>query len=497
MDRTGYFVPICLALLLTAPAAGQHLPASEGRPPNVIIVFTDDQGYADVGVYGAEGFATPNLDRLAAKGMRFTDFYVASSVCSPSRAALLTGSYPQRVGIPRVLGPQSTRGLNPDEVTLAELLRGQGYATAAVGKWHLGDHPRFLPTNHGFDTYFGLPYSNDMSPDPANNPRERARRHPPLPLLRDTTIVEREPDQAALTRRYTEEALRFIEENRERPFFLYLAHSFPHVPLYASERFAGSSAQGDYGDVIQEIDWSVGEMLNRLDVLGLEEETLVVFTSDNGPWLVFGNHAGSAGPLREGKGTTFEGGQRVPMIARWPSRIPAGAVATEMVTAMDLLPTIASLAGAELPTDRAIDGHDIGPILFGQAGAESPYEAFFYFSGSELQAVRSGQWKLHVPHRYRSLQGGHAADDGVPGEYGQGQIGLALFNLERDIGETTNVADEQPEVVQRLLGLVAQGRRELGDSLAETQGAGVRAAGHVEQPWAEQVRAGRVDAGTE
>ena len=463
--------------------------AAGERPPNVIVIFTDDQGYQDVGVYGAEGYETPHLDELAREGMRFTDFHVAASACSPSRAALLTGSYPLRVGLPTVLGPQSRVGLNPDEVTVAELLKEQGYATAAIGKWHLGDHPKFLPTNHGFDSYFGLPYSNDMSPVTAHNPRERAKRHPPLPLIQDTSIVEREPDQSTLTRRYTEKALGFIERNQEEPFFLYMPHTFPHVPLYASEQFEGTTEQGTYGDVIREIDWSVGQIMGKLEELRLEGNTLIAFTSDNGPWLVYGDHAGKTGPYREGKGTSFEGGQRVPFIVRWPGKIPAGTVADEFVTAMDLLPTIAHVTGAEVPSDRVIDGHNIWPILSRQSGAESPYERFFYYRGGQLQAVRSGRWKLHIPHDYRTLEGGEVGHDGELGEYGQGHIGLALFDLEEDPGETANVAGEHPAVVERLKGYIEAARRDIGDRAIDAEGERARPVGRVEEPWDKQVEA--------
>jgi arylsulfatase A-like enzyme len=472
---------------ILAAGGGCAQPEQADRPPNVVIILTDDQGYEDVGVYGAQGFDTPHLDGLAAGGMRFSQFYVAESTCSPSRAALLTGSYPIRVGLPNILPPRSTIGLNPDEVTLAELLKGQGYATAAVGKWHLGDHPRFLPTNHGFDSYFGLPYSNDYSPDPRNNPREATRGYPMLPLLRDTTIVEREPDQATLTRRYTDEAVAFIEAHRDRPFFLYLAHSFPHVPLYVSDSFKGTTERGLYGDVIREIDWSVGRVMDTLQRLGLGEQTLVFFTSDNGPWLAYGDHGGSAGPLREGKATTFEGGHRVPAIAHWPDRIPADSVSDELVTAMDLLPTIARLAGAEVPKDRVIDGRDIWPILSGQPGASSPHEKFFYFFAGQLQAVRSGKWKLHIPHRYVTLTGGEAGSGGAKGRTAEARIELALFDLERDVGETTNVIDEHPKVVPGLLTFIKQGRAELGDRLIDTPGSGAREPGRVAQPWEVQV----------
>ena len=467
--------------------------SADDRLPNFIVIFTDDQGYADVGVYGAEGYETPNLDRLAQEGIRFTSFYAVEAACSPSRAALLTGSYPMRVGLPHVLSPRSRRGLNPSEITLAELLKTAGYATAAIGKWHLGDHPEFLPTNHGFDTYFGIPYSNDMSPNPANNPREGANlQYPPIPLIRDTTIVERGPDQTTLVPRYTDAVISFIEQHSSEPFFVYMAHSFPHVPLWASERFNGSTDRGLYGDVISEIDWSVGEIVRTLERLRLDERTIIAFTSDNGPWLIFGNHGGSAGPFREGKGTAFEGGHRVPGIVWWPSEITRGQVSDELVTAMDFLPTFARLAGVELPTDRVIDGHDIWPLLSGEAGAGSPYTEFYYYRARQLHAVRSGKWKLHVPHRYSAteIEGAVIANDGSVGRYARGEIGLSLYNLDQDPAETTNVANEFPDVVQRLLGLIELAREELGDAITESEGDGVRLPGMVDAPWAKQVEGG-------
>jgi arylsulfatase A-like enzyme len=480
-----------LALRRTLPALLVLVAACERAydgPPNVVLILADDLGWEDVGVYGATGFATPNLDRMAAEGVRFTSFYAPNPACSPTRAAIMTGSYAPRVGIPEVLGPRSRRGLNPEETTIAELLRGQGYATIAVGKWHLGDHPAFLPTSHGFDSYFGIPYSNDMSPAKANNPREGANLwYPELPLIRDTAIVEREPDQTQLTRRYTEEIVGFIEQTRDQPFFAYLAYSFPHVPLWASEPFAGTTTQGLYGDVVAEIDWSVGEILATLERLGLDGRTLVAFTSDNGPWLVFGNHAGSAGPFREGKATTFEGGHRVPAIVRWPGRIPAGRVSSELATGMDFLPTIARLVGATAPADRIIDGHDMWPLLSGDEGAVSPYDHFFYYRSGELQAVRRGKWKLHVPHRYPSMVGAEVGVDGMLGRYARGEIGVALFDLEADPGEMTDVASEYPEVVQQLLDLVESGREDIGDELTERIGSNARPSGLVDAPWAPQV----------
>jgi len=411
------------------PEAGAELPP---RRPNVIIVLTDDQGYADVGCFGAQGFATPSLDRMAAEGIRFTDFYSAANVCSPSRAALMTGSYPVRVGITDVLEPNSGVGLNPQEETIAELLKCRGYATAAIGKWHLGDDKSFLPTRQGFDEYFGLPYSNDMSP---------------LPLLQGEEVIEYNPDLSQLTKRYTEKACDFIARNRQVPFFLYLAHTMPHVPLAASADFEGLSERGLYGDVLMEIDWSVGRILDTLDELGIAGNTLVAFASDNGPWLLYGNHAGSAGPFREGKMTTFDGGQRVPGIMRWPDRIKAQTISNEVVTTMDLFPTIAEFSKAELPP-WTIDGRSILPVLEGVSGAASPHDAIYFYDGVELQAVRSGPWKLHLPHSYLTII--QPGMDGNPGQEEQRDLALSLFNLGADPGETANLATQYPDVVSRL-----------------------------------------------
>jgi arylsulfatase A-like enzyme len=455
-------------ILLTAIAA----PAAD-RPPNVVLVFADDLGYADVGAFGAKGFRTPHIDRLAAEGVLFTDFYVAQAVCTASRAALLTGSYPQRVGLTGAIGPRARHGISADETTLAEVLKGRGYATAIYGKWHLGHHPPFLPTHHGFDDYYGLPYSNDMWPFHPERPED----YPPLPLIEGEETIETNPDQSKLTGEYGRRAVAFIEANQDRPFFLYLAHSMPHVPLFASEGFRGRTRQGLYGDVVQEIDDTVGRILATLQRLELDESTLVIFTSDNGPWLSYGNHAGSTGPLREGKGTSFEGGVRVPFVARWPGRIPRGAVVREPAMTIDLLPTIAELVGAPLP-EQPIDGKDIRPLLLAEPGAVSPHEALFFWWGRHLQAVRSGRWKLHFPHEYRSLDG-PAGSDGMPSKYMQRSIGLSLFDLDVDRSETTDVAAEHSDVVGRLEALAERARIELGDSATEQKGRGVREPGRV------------------
>ena len=428
-------------------------PDLSGKP-NFVVVLTDDQGYEDTGCYGSPDIDTPNLDRMAAEGVRFTDFYSAAPSCTPSRAALMTGCYPQRVSLPNVIGPKSNIGIHADEVTLAEMLRAQGYATACYGKWHLGHHREFLPTRHGFDDYFGLPYSNDMWPRHPTN-----QNYPDLPLIEGEETIELNPDQRMLTTWYTERAVAFIEKNKERPFFLYVPHNMPHVPLHVSDKFAGKSKRGLYGDVIMEIDWSVGQILGALERLGLEHNTLVVFTSDNGPWLSYGDHAGSAGPLREGKGTTFDGGQREIGLMRWPGRIPAGIICTEPAAMFDLLPTFARLAGAEVPSDRVIDGKDIWPLASGQPGAQSPHDAFYFYRGNQLQAVRSGNWKLHVPHDYRSLDTPGAG--GSPGLYVKKQIGKALFDLDKDIGEQRDLSLDYPVVVKRLEAMARQFNKDL------------------------------------
>ncbi len=469
-----WWVVIGLAVSSPLPASGAETVQAD-RPPNVVIIFTDDQGYGDVGCYGAKGFATPNLDRMAREGVRFTDFYVAQPVCSASRAALLTGCYSNRVSILGALGPASKQGISDQEKTLAQILKTRGYATALYGKWHLGHLPKFLPTRHGFDEYFGLPYSNDMWP---KHPTAGAR-YPDLPLLEGEKRIATNPDQTQLTTWYTERAVMFIEKNKDRPFFLYVAHNMPHVPLHVSDKFKGKSQQGLYGDVIMEIDWSVGEILAALKKHGVEEQTLVIFTSDNGPWLSYGNHAGSAGPLREGKGSTWDGGTREPCLMRWPGKIPAGSVCREPAMTIDLLPTIAKLAGAELPAHK-IDGLDIWPLIAGQPGARNPHEAYYFYWGRELQGLRSGKWKLHFPHKYPTLAGKPGGKDGQPAPYSQVETPLALYDLENDPGEKTNVANQHPEVVQRLKALADKMREELGDSATKQVGKGVRLAGQAE-----------------
>jgi arylsulfatase A-like enzyme len=471
---------VTAGLALSAPP---WLAACAGRtrPTNIVLIFADDQGYGDVGVFGAEGYSTPHLDRLAAEGMRFTNFYASEGVCSASRASLLTGCYAPRVSIFGALSPGAQVGLHPDEVTIAELLKPLGYATAAVGKWHLGHGPEFLPRRHGFDEYFGLPYSNDMWPvdfDGAPVVEGNKSQYPPLPLIDGDEVIETVDelaDQDQLTTRYTDRAVRFVDRSAGDPFFLYLAHSMPHVPLGVSDAFRGSSEQGMYGDVIQEMDWSVGQVLDALDRNGVAESTLVVYTSDNGPWLNYGDHAGSSGPLREGKGTAFEGGPRVPAIMRWPGRIPPGTVCDRLASTIDVLPTVAAITGAPLPA-HPIDGVNVLPLLLDEDGAEPRTEFWYYYTG-ELRAVREGRWKLVFSHRTRSYVGVEPGSGGHPGPYAFPTVPGALYDLETDVGESTDVAAAHPEVVGRLTRLGERAREALGDRLTQRVGAEVRPPG--------------------
>ncbi|MEM9020798.1 MAG: sulfatase [Planctomycetota bacterium] len=408
-----------LGLLLPGLAGAQ-----EASPPNIVIVFTDDQGYGDLSCYGHPTIHTPHVDRLAAGGVKLTQFYVAAPLCSPSRAALLTGCYPKRVGMHRhVIFPQYNYGLHTDEVTIADMLKARGYATGCFGKWHLGHRPGLMPTDQGFDVYYGVPYSNDMSTfhRPANTNYKYN-----LPLMRGNEVLAWEPDQRLLTKNCTEEALAFIDVNKDGPFFLYVPHAMPHIPLYASGDFEGTSPRGLYGDVIEEIDWSVGQIVAKLEEHGLLENTLVIFTTDNGPWLRFKRDGGTAGPLRDGKGTNWEGGQRVPMIAHWPGRIPAGSVCRDLLTTMDLLPTIAAITGATLP-DRTLDGVNILGSLTGTGGVTAaPRDTFLYYNNQgQLAGIRHGDDKLLLN-------------------------GPELFNVAIDISEQWNLAKDQPERVAEL-----------------------------------------------
>jgi arylsulfatase A len=454
---------LCLAFVSLSVSASESADDAEltndVSPPNFIVIFCDDLGYGDIGCFGNEKIRTPRIDRMAEEGMRLTSFYSSCSVCSPSRSSLMTGCYPRRVNLHCnsgglcVLFPADRKGLNPEETTIAEYLKREGYATQCIGKWHLGDQPEFLPTEQGFDAYYGIPYSNDMG-----------RNNIPLPLMNNDQVIEAPVDQTTLTKRYTEEAVRFIEEQKDGPFFLYMPHTFPHVPLFASPDFAGRSDYGKYGDAVEEIDWSTGEILDALVRCGIDENTLVLFTSDNGA-----TRGGSNGPLRGNKGQTYEGGMRVPCIARWPDHVPANTVCDEISGTIDILPTLVHLAGGPDPTDRPIDGCDIGSLLSGDSDAETPHRSYYYYQMDQLQAIRSGSWKLYVALDDKKRNWGASL----------GPVPVELYNLDEDIGETTDVVADHPDVVLRLLSIAEEARAELGDM--EQEGVGQRPAAWVEE----------------
>ncbi len=444
--------PILFALLSLPAMLLQLSLLHAASPPNVVVIFCDDLGYGDLACFGHPTIATPNLDRMASEGQKWTEFYVAASVCTPSRAALQTGRYPIRSGMcsgtRRVLYPDSVGGLPASEITVGAVLKAQGYATHAIGKWHLGHLPQYLPTNHGYDTYFGIPYSNDMDLV-KDAPRDRSRFWEPkneywdLPLLRGKQIVERPVDQHTITRRYTEEAVQRIRESKQQPFFIYLAHNLPHVPLFVSDEFAETSRRGLYGDVIAEIDWSVGQVLQTLRDEGLAENTLVVFTSDNGPWLTFKTHGGSAGLLRDGKGSTWEGGMREPTIFWWPGKVQPGVV-REMGSTLDLLPTFAALAGSQLPSDRTLDGYDLSPTLF--ENLPSPRQSMIYYHGQEVFAVRQGMYKAHFQTKTSYTGQREAVSHNPP----------LLFQLGHDPSEKHDIALEHLDIIEDLRRLKAE-----------------------------------------
>lgn len=463
--------------------------AEEKKPaPNVVIVFTDDQGYQDLSCFGSPNIYTPHLDQIAADGLRLTNFYAAQAVCSASRAALLSGCYPNRIGIKGALFPKSKIGINPMETTLAEMLQEQGYKTGIFGKWHLGHLPKFLPNNHGFDEFMGIPYSNDMWPvdyegNQVDKNHPKAKRYPQLPFFKNFDVVKEIKtieDQAQLTTELTEAAVDFIERNKDNPFFLYVPHPMPHTPIAVSDKFKGKSDQGRYGDVIMEIDWSVGQIMNKLKEHQLDKNTIFIFTSDNGPWLNFGNHAGSASPLREGKGTAWEGGQREPCVVSYPNGIEGGRVIDTPMMTIDLLPTIAEITGAKLP-ELKIDGKSVWDIWTGKSN-KSPHDAyFFYYKSNELHGVRYNDWKLYFPHTYRSLNGREGGKDGYPVNYDMNEIDeIELYDLNNDISESKNVADQHPKIVLEIKSLADEMRKKLGDKLLNIEGTENRPAGSVE-----------------
>jgi len=482
---------IFLSWLVLAGCDTDKEKQSERKSPNFIVIFTDDQGYGDLGCFEANHVRTPNIDQLAREGVKLTSFYVAAPLCTPSRAALLTGCYPKRVSMASgpdfpVLLAGDSKGLHPDEITIAEILKKEGYATGIFGKWHLGDQPKFLPTRQGFDEFFGLPYSHDIHP---SHPLQDHFNFPPLPLLENETVIEMEPNADYFTKRITEKAIRFIESHHQEPFFLYIPHPIPHHPIHVSPEFMESVSdsvktllarekENDtldytlrcnlYPQAIREIDWSVGQIVEALRKHKLDSNTLVIFTSDNGPDGGWDCMAGSTGPLRGRKGSTFEGGVRVPAIAWWPGQIPEGIERDELLTTMDLLPTFANLSGTQVPQDRVIDGKNIWPVLSGQPGAKSPHERVYYHQANELKAVRSGPWKYH--HTFP--RGAKNVDSRT--------VVQALYNLKKDIGETTDVSAQYPEIVEQLQQYFREFENELGkgDSLSNQ----CRPAGWVEDP---------------
>ena len=467
---------MCAGLLACISQQSLAVPTTT---PNIVVIFLDDMGYGDLAATGATGYQTPHIDRLCNEGMRFTNFYSAQAVSSASRAGLLTGCYPNRIGFAGALDHSANVGIAQSEETIAEVLKKKNYACAAVGKWHLGHHPQFLPVNHGFDEYFGLPYSNDMWPFHPQN----GSYYPDLPLIEGDRVCNPKvtpEDQAQLTTLYTERAVSFIEKNKNHPFFLYLAHTMPHVPLYVSDKFKGKSEQGLYGDVMMELDWSVGEILKILEKLGLDNNTLLVFASDNGPWLNYGNHAGSTGGLREGKGSVFEGGQRVPCIMRWPEKIPAGTICNQLASTIDLLPTFAHICEAPLPTLH-IDGLNIISLMTNAEAVFSPRKYFlYYYRQNDLNAVRNDRFKLVFPHAGRTYEGFLPGNDGLPGQVNERHaFGTALYDMRRDPGERYDVKELYPEVVDELTKIAEEARKDLGDDLTDDKGTGRRSIGRL------------------
>ena len=478
--KTSGLMSTATTILLTSSCVNEKV---SNDLPNIVFIFADDLGYGDLSCYGANGYTTPTIDSLAEHGIKFTNFYAAQAVSSASRAGLLTGCYPNRIGITGALTPMDEHGINSNETTIAEILKQKGYATGIFGKWHLGHHDKFLPLNHGFDEYVGTPYSNDMWPvnydgTPADNNKSK---YPPLSLIegnKKTQGINTLEDQDKLTTLLTEKATDFIERHKDEPFFLYFPHPMPHVPLGISDKYSGQSEQGKYGDVIMEIDWSVKQIIKTLEKHKLNENTIIVFTSDNGPWLNYGNHAGSTGGLREGKGTSWEGGQRVPCIVNWPGNTPENTVCDKLSSTIDFLPTFAAITGAELP-DNKIDGVNILPLLKGDKEATPRKIFLYYYAGNQLEALRKDEWKLVFPHSYRSYKDVEPGNDGWPGRYNKGTCGLELYNIHKDPFEENNIIDQYPEIVKELEAIGDSARIDLGDYLTNTEGKNVREPGYI------------------
>jgi arylsulfatase A-like enzyme len=479
-----------IASLAAIPSSGQKSVTFKQQTPNVILILMDDMGYGDIGRTGANQYETPNLNRLASQGVQFTYYYSPQAVCSASRAGLMTGCYPNRIGISGALMPWAKIGLSSEEKTIADILKQKSYHTSIIGKWHLGHLKQFLPLQHGFDEYYGIPYSNDMwpvdfdgVPIQLKDTASTKMHYPVLPLIdgnEKVAEVRTLEDMDKITTNYTERALRFIEQHKAQPFFLYLPQTMVHIPLGVSDKFRGKSKQGLFGDVMMEIDWSVGEIMKVLEKYGLDKNTLVIFTSDNGPWLNFGNHAGTTGGLREGKLTSWEGGQRVPCIMRWPGVIPAGEICNKLVCAMDILPTLAAITGAPLP-DKKIDGVSILPLLLGDFKATPRHDFYYYYQANSLEAVQRDYWKLVLPHRGISYTGVAPGKDGWPGKTVNLEIMQnELYDLRRDPGERYNVADYNPDTLKELLVLAEQARKDLGDDITKNPGTNRRKAGRID-----------------
>jgi arylsulfatase len=487
MNTSIKILTILLLVILFFNSHGNGNQTNEKQPPNIILILADDMGFGDLSCFGATQYKTPNLDNLAIQGMRFTHFYVPHAVCSASRASLLTGCYSNRIGISGALNPHSEIGLAPEEETIANLLKNKGYVTAAIGKWHLGHHEKFLPLQQGFDEYLGLPYSNDMWPLYYDNTRnipsdyKRKLTFPELPLIKNNSIIKELTtieDQAELTTLYTETATNFIKRNKDNPFFLYVAHSMPHVPLAVSQKFKGKSEQGLYGDVLMELDWSVGQIVNTLEENGLTDNTLIIFTSDNGPWLNFGNHAGSTAGLREGKGTSYDGGMRVPCIMKWPKQIPEGEICNTFASTIDILPTIASLTDSPLPLKK-IDGENISSLMKGEKDLNPQRVFYFYYGKNQLEGIYKAGWKLVFPHEYRTYEKNAPGKDGLPGALSTKTSTTELYDLRRDAGERYNVIESYANIAKELMDLAEKARDDLGDELTNRPGENRRESGSI------------------
>ncbi len=470
-----FIIEIFILISVSTISCNNQNKNKSDKLPNVILIYLDDMGYGDITLTGATGYKTPNIDQMAKEGIFFSHYYSPQAVCSASRAGLLTGCYPNRVGFSGALDHTSKMGISSKEETIAQVLKKKGYATAVFGKWHLGVQKQFLPTHHGFDEFFGIPYSHDMWP---NHPTAK-NYYPPLPLIEGDSIIMINPDITQFTSEFTERTVGFIRKNQSKPFFVYLAHPLPHVPLAVSDKFKGKSQQGMYGDVMEEIDWSVGQIMKTLKDLKLDENTLVIFTSDNGPWINYGNHAGSTGGLREGKGTSFEGGQRVPCLMRWKGTIPKGIVCNKMISGIDILPTLAAISRAPLPEKR-IDGVNILPLMKGDPNANPRQSFYYYYRHNNLEAVSNGLWKLVLPHPSRTYIEFQPGKDGQPGMLNENfDFQGGLFDLRRDPGERYDVSDSNPKIVEQLNKIANEAREDLGDELTGFSGKNRREPGQL------------------